>query len=1204
MLYDNGYYPEISRSDDYTQARSVFAEVIEKQLAPVETTLKNAYADNFSHPTSDVSLRKILSASNIDFDKLHDPWLSNYRAKYETDETNDLVTIESAGADKKFDTRDDFTVLKMSFAYFLPIGKKIDAAVSEYHKRTGQFIRTYGVLKNELNKQELDLENLKDRWNNPYLIEFGVNEKNFTVVFHSNGADGIYQSGSYGNDDFDVWTNGINYFAETEQKIKKILNEYAKEKNDFPKTEDEFKRLLKENGLDFAEIKDGYGREVYLTITIYERYSDKVKIGNEEKVGDKQILKTTVEPVTEQVVTLKVRSRGAYSKEGKFGEFDLATFSGVLSEQKTSDAKPDGKIKVVPTTGSTGALTGTIKDENGAVIPNISIKATNNETGEEFSVISNDAGVYLLENIPPGTYQVSTLASNGFSEAEYLNVWIVSMKITQLNISLSAGTNSVSVDVGVSAETIETASTQFGYGRGEGFGSGNGAGGGGEKEKDVAENKLEKATPRLREYFPETLVWNPELITDKNGAASLKFKLADNITTWKMYAIASDKTGKIGVAEKEIRAFQPFFADLEPPKFLTVGDEIFLPVQIRNYTEKRQNVDVSMANSDWFSFLDTDKKQIEVPANDSENAVFGFKANEFIKDGKQKVTAYAETDSDAIEKSVTVKPNGREIVKTESKLFENAATFDVNFPADALPKTPTAELKIYPNLLAHVAESVEGLLQRPYGCGEQTISSTYPNLMILKFTKEDGKLRQTAAKYLQKGYEKLLGYQVSGGGFSYWGINDEADVALTAYALRFLSDANEFIAVDEDVIERAEKWLSYQQQTNGRFTKTYRWETSEDANRTKILTSYIARTLAMLKAKNKKTESSSDSILQKSLDYLKTRNAEIDEPYALALFGLASLDAGNLEEAQVIAAKLEKLAIAESNSVYWKLETNTPFYGWGTAGRIETTALVINLLTRITEQSAKRKELIAKGTIFLLKNKDRYGVWYSTQTTINVLDAFLATLQKGEKQTDQTIQIFLNGENTENIKVALDQIAPITFDLTGKLNQTVNRIEIKTNGNASIMSQIVQTHYVDWQMNEISGRNISESRQIRLDYKCDRRTGAIMQNVNCSVEAERIGFKGYGMLLAEIGIPPGAEVSHESLEAALKNDWSFSRYDILPDRIIVYMWAKAGGTKFNFKFRPRYAINANTPASIVYDYYNAEAKATVAPLKFIVGGNR
>ena len=74
---------------------------------------------------------------------------------------------------------------------------------------------------------------------------------------------------------------------------------------------------------------------------------------------------------------------------------------------------------------------------------------------------------------------------------------------------------------------------------------------------------------------------------------------------------------------------------------------------------------------------------------------------------------------------------------------------------------------------------------------------------------------------------------------------------------------------------------------------------------------------------------------------MKTKNAEIDEPYSLALFGLASADAGNFDDAKTVAEKLETMAIAEGETVYWNLETNTPFYGWGTPGRIETTALVI-----------------------------------------------------------------------------------------------------------------------------------------------------------------------------------------------------------------------------------------------------------------------
>jgi uncharacterized protein YfaS (alpha-2-macroglobulin family) len=117
----------------------------------------------------------------------------------------------------------------------------------------------------------------------------------------------------------------------------------------------------------------------------------------------------------------------------------------------------------------------------------------------------------------------------------------------------------------------------------------------------------------------------------------------------------------------------------------------------------------------------------------------------------------------------------------------------------------------------------------------------------------------------------------------------------------------------------------------------------------------------------------------------------------------------------------------------------------------------------------------------------------------------------------------------------------------------------------------------------------------------DRTEAALNEEVACQVEAERVGFGGYGMMLAEIGLPPGAEVDRPSLEKTVKDSqWSINRYDILPDRLLVYLWPQGGGTKFSFKFRPRFGLRALTAPSVVYDYYNPEAHATLAPTKFTV----
>ncbi len=50
----------------------------------------------------------------------------------------------------------------------------------------------------------------------------------------------------------------------------------------------------------------------------------------------------------------------------------------------------------------------------------------------------------------------------------------------------------------------------------------------------------------------------------------------------------------------------------------------------------------------------------------------------------------------------------------------------------------------------------------------------------------------------------------------------------------------------------------------------------------------------------------------------------------------------------------------------------------------------------------------------------------------------------------------------------------------------------------------------------------------------------------------------------------------------------------------MYLWAKAGGTAFDFTFRPRMGMKAKTAASVLYDYYNPEARVVVPPTTFVV----
>ncbi|HRA39479.1 MAG TPA: MG2 domain-containing protein [Pyrinomonadaceae bacterium] len=1189
ILHDSYYKPNVFHSNSYfDEAKSVFSDRITKQFEPVGAALKLTYETaNYRHAVDLESFEAILLESDIRFGQMLDPWGVAYRAKFSVEKARDIVTIVSAGPDKSFDTKDDFTAFTTGFDYFKGTGEAIDNAVKSYHARTGSFIRDEKTL-----FAELGVSGLADRFGRPYRITFDAERRFYRFQIRSGGSDGKFEKYDWGGDDFTVWTNLIDYFVDTETKIADIQRSLRV----IPMNETDLRSTLLAGGIDFGGLRDGFGDPLYIVTQQRSRYWDKVTTESVQNYGeDTKTDRRKVTPVTQQVIEFTIRSNGPDRKQGTYDDLTLMQIVHVLSEQGKDDPKPISIIRPIAYTASTGSIAGTVTDSNGAVIASAKIKVTNVATSIDRSGTSNAEGNYLITSLDAGTYKLR-VSFDGFKDSVIENIPVKANATAKVDVTLEVGSVSSAVDVTSGGDLMmETSSSAVSTTVDGAQGSTLNFSALLKLKPGTVQTAKESSTPRLREYFPETLVWQPELLTDSNGKAALKFKMADNITTWKMYVIASTKNGKIGVAESSVTAFQSFFVDLDPPKFLTVGDEIFLPTQVRNYTQTKQRVGVKMDAANWFTSLGAGTQQIEVGAGESKNAVFGFRANIPVNGGKQRVTATAASDADAIERPVTVRPDGQEIVRTDSKIASGTQRFDLTFPSNAITATQKAELKVYPNLYSHVAESVEGLLERPYGCGEQTVSSTYPNLMLLKFAKPGSPIAVKAQNYLQKGYERLLGYQAADGGFTYWGGKDTSDVALTAYAIRFLNDAGSQITVDDDVIKRASTWLIKQQRADGSWAKRYNWETAEDTGRTKMITTYIARSLAMNKDADK-------SVLKPALDYLRARNNEIDEPYALALYGLASLDSGDRAAAEDVASRLESMAISEGDGVYWKLETNTPFYGWGTAGRIETTALVTQLLIKVRKDKPTERtaELISKGTIFLLKNKDRYGVWYSTQTTINVLDAFLAAIGDAKTIQAQRLEITLNGQPFKTVDVAADRIEPVIFDLTGKLDSATNAIEVRTTASAPMMTQTVATHYIEWKDADLSARSVNQSRALKLDYQCDKQAPAIMQEVNCTVRAERVGFQGYGMLLAEIGTPPGADVSRESLEKAIAADGSISRYDVLPDRIVIYMWSRAGGTNINFKFKPRYGVNAKTPASTIYDYYNPEAQAVAPPLRFTV----
>ena len=87
----------------------------------------------------------------------------------------------------------------------------------------------------------------------------------------------------------------------------------------------------------------------------------------------------------------------------------------------------------------------------------------------------------------------------------------------------------------------------------------------------------------------------------------------------------------------------------------------------------------------------------------------------------------------------------------------------------------------------------------PCGCFEQTSSSTYPNVLALDYMKRTKKLtpevHAKAEGYIANGYQRLLTFEVPGGGFSWFG-QAPANKILTAYGLMEFYDMSKVYDVD------------------------------------------------------------------------------------------------------------------------------------------------------------------------------------------------------------------------------------------------------------------------------------------------------------------------------------------------------------------------------------------------------------------------
>jgi uncharacterized protein YfaS (alpha-2-macroglobulin family) len=696
---------------------------------------------------------------------------------------------------------------------------------------------------------------------------------------------------------------------------------------------------------------------------------------------------------------------------------------------------------------------------------------------------------------------------------------------------------------------------------------------------------------RVRQYFPETMYWNPQALTNAQGQLELAVPLADSITTWRLTALASTQDGRIGSQTYGLRVFQDFFIDLDLPVQLTVGDEIAVPVAVYNYLTRTQSVRLEITPAAWFELLDEPVKTITINANDIDVAYFRIRARQ-IGTGQLVVTGRGNVMADAIAKEVRIAPNGTPVRTSQSDYLTGDTSVTIALPAPAITGTEQINVKLYAGPATQIVEGLDALLKMPNGCFEQTSSTLYPDVLILDYLNRTGRaapeVRMKAESYIATGYQRLLTYEVDGGGFSLFG-RVPATLMHTAYGLMEFSDMKGVYAVDPGVIERTARWLLAQQKPDGAWggagSAGYMESWTTLSNDRLPTTAYIVWALIEAGYGNQPGT-------QRGLDYLRQHWTEAQDAYTLALTANA-LVAGQDSAAAAVLNKLVSLAIRENDTLHWAANAQSFTGAAGNVADLETTALAAQALLR---GGVEQRDSAMAALRHLTRAKDSFGTWQSTQATILSLKAFLAAQDIKHAPTKATIQVSLNGGPAQSVHVTpenADVVHVVAFAEGVRAGE--NLITLQVSGKpANMLYQVTAEAFTPW-----SHAPDSSQQAIDLAVTYDRTELNVGDEIRAHVEITLKNPPAVQWAIVDLGVPPGFDVLTEDLDTLINTSATLAthvrRYELTGSQIILYLENLDYKISLDYRLRAKFPLRAQTPASAAYDYYNPDVAGRQAP---------
>ncbi len=713
--------------------------------------------------------------------------------------------------------------------------------------------------------------------------------------------------------------------------------------------------------------------------------------------------------------------------------------------------------------------------------------------------------------------------------------------------------------------------------KGRGGGRDLGTGGGGRR-------KYEEPVKHVRSNFLPTLCFVPEAIVGPDGKAELKIDLADNITTWKTRLVASTVEGATGVGYADIVVEQPLHATPWVSPRLTDGDELELPVAVRNGTDQPMNVSLHIETSEPLDVEGDSRARVNVPARGTGAHRFRIRASGHGK-STIKIRAQSKDKIDIAKHTVTVRRDAREVIASESTLLHAGTSWK---PSIALSGTEPVEITLYPSAMADVVGGFEGLIRKPSGCFEQTSSTLYPMVLALDYLRRSGQahagLEDRARKHVASGYQRLLGFEVrrSPGGFSLFG-HSPASTFLTAYGLMEFTDMARVHEIDADLRPRMIKFLRGRQDKDGSWGHPARPAHQELRSHGKHprfnSTAYTAWAIA-------KAGESTD----RALEWIQDRVDEITSPYSLSLAALAFLERNPASSTgATLVSRLAAMARAKKESVTWESESPTGLGARGRVARIETSALAVQAILKEQHHvDTANPDIANRGLAGLIQARGADGRFGTTQSTILALQALLAADVSFNKGGSCALSI-RSGER----EVARQTMTPDTSDIIRMSFKASpgEDVSATTKGTRSIRMSASQKSWVSW------SEATRKSGRVSLNIKYPSHVLEVARPASAQVTISNVSKKTASLVTAEIGIPPGCDIETRRIRASNPNAQFLKRIERTEDAIVLYLLNLRPDQirQIKIPFVPRHRLNVRTTPSTAYEYYVPHEAVIVPP---------